>query len=173
MRLLKVSILGMLFCLSALVWFSYCGVCQAAKPVTKQVIDEKTVFPNALKAIESNKLFSTYLMMLKKVKMLKTLEQPGSHTVIVPTNIAFATLPKPIFINLVTKNSYLKPALQYLILKANLNRPVSLLGKPLHISYHQLTVNGITPIGVMHAKNATLIITNQFVLLKNKILTEN
>lgn len=165
MRLLKISILGMLFCLSSVVCFAHCGVCQAAKPVTKQVIDEKTVYPNALKAIESNKLFSTYLMLLKRVKMASMLAQPGSYTVIVPTNIAFAKLPKPTFVKLLTQTGPLKSALQYLVIKGNLIHPVSLSGKALHFHFKQLTINqGIAPIGIMQAKNATLMITNQFVL---------
>ena len=154
-----------MFSLIVLLCLIQCAFCQAPKAVTKQFVDEKTVFPNALEAVKSNPLFSTYLMLLKRVGMDAVLKKESSLTVIVPTNIAFATLPKPLFTQLLTQKEPLTAALHYLVIKGDIFHPKSLAGGLLHFHMKDLTINdGVVPIGIMKSNNGTLIITNQFVL---------
>ena len=168
MRLVNQWFLVLFITMGLLTSVGFCPRCDAAAITVKQSIDEKTVFPTTLAAIQSNQLFSTFLMVLKRSGLDKLLAQPSPMTVIVPTNIAFSTLPKPVFIQLLTKAGPLKSALQYLMIKGDVIHPVNLLGQPLQFHYQHFTINnGIKPIGIMKAKNGSLIITNQFVLAKS------
>ena len=143
---------------------AHCRVCGPSTTKVKQAIDEKTVYPTVLAALDSNKLFSTFSRLVKKDKMDGVLKSSRSITVLVPTNIAFATMPKKQFIAVLTQKKALSAALRYLMVKGNVLKPAALSGDSLQLAFKSMTINGIHPIGIMHASNGLLIIMNRFLL---------